>query len=98
MNQEISPQEIIGIGLSNQCGGLVCIDEEERPLYRVITYVDCRTEIEKDLLKKILAHKLQKISVDRHAPNCLASSERYATCKFDFMRISRLQTYWSSYI
>lgn len=72
LKQGISPQEIVGIGLSTQGGGLVCIDKEGRPLYPVMTYADRRTLVERGELQELLNQRIPQISKGRTTPNSLA--------------------------
>ncbi|MDQ1280754.1 MAG: xylulokinase [Thermoproteota archaeon] len=68
----ISPQEIVGIGLSTQGGGLVCVDEGGKTLIPVMTYADRRTMAERVELQELLNKKIPEVMKGRGTPNSLA--------------------------
>jgi xylulokinase len=72
LKKGISSHDIMGIGLSSQGGGLVCIDAEGNPLFPVMTYADRRTQVEIRELQKLLNRQIPEILKDRRLPRSLA--------------------------
>lgn len=72
LKKGISPRDIMGIGLSSQGGGLVCIDAEGNPLFPVMIYADRRTQVEIRELQNLLNQQIPEILKDRRLPSILA--------------------------
>jgi xylulokinase len=57
---EISPNDVLGIGLSGQTNGIVCVDPEGKPLRPCIIWMDRRAVEEESIKGEITAQELHK--------------------------------------